>query len=143
MSRADHHEFGARAETTESSSDRSFGFVFAGFFALLAAYDAWHASGRWPFYLAIAGVFLLIALVRPQVLAPLNRLWTRLGLLLGRIVSPLMLGFIFYVVMTPIGLVMRLLRKDTLRLRGESGAGSYWIVREPPGPPGETMRDQF
>ena len=143
MSRTDHHEFSARTAPTESSSDRSFGLVFAGFFALLAAYGWWHASGRWPLYLGIAGVFLLAALVWPNVLKPLNRLWTKLGYVLGRIVSPLVLGLIFFVVMTPLGLLMRLLRKDTLRLRGNPGAGSYWIVRQPPGPPGETMRDQF
>ena len=143
MSRADHHEFGARATATESSSDRSFGLVFAGFFALLAAYGWWHASSRWPYYLAIAVAFLAVALVRPDILRPLNRAWTKLGYILGMIVSPLVLGLIFFVVMTPIGLLMRLLRKDTLRLRRDPGAGSYWIVREPPGPPGETMRDQF
>jgi len=143
MSRADHHEFGARTTAAESSSDRSFGLVFAGFFTLLAAYGWWQASGRWPIYLGIAIVFLLVALAWPGVLAPLNRLWTRLGYFLGRIVSPVVLGLIFFVVMTPLAMLMRLLRKDVLRLRRESGAGSYWIVREPPGPPGETMRDQF
>lgn len=143
MSRADHHEFGARTQTTESSSDRSFGLVFAGFFTLLAGYGWWHASGRWPIWLGIAIVFLVAALAWPSVLGPLNRLWTKLGYLLGRIVSPVVLGLIFFVVMTPLAMLMRLLRKDALRLRGESGAGSYWIVREPPGPPGDTMRDQF
>ena len=143
MSRADHYEFGARAAETATSSDRSFGLVFAGFFALLAAYNRWHAGGRWPLYLGIAGVFLLAALVRPDVLAPLNRLWAKLGILLGKIVSPLVLGLIFFVVMTPLGALMRALGKDSLRLRSDSGAGSYWIVRQPPGPPGETMRDQF
>ena len=143
MNRADHHEFGAHAATTESSSDRSFGLVFAGFFALLAGYNWWHAGTRWPIYLGIAGVFLLAALVRPDVLSPLNRLWSKLGILLGKIVSPVVLGLIFFVVMTPLAALMRALGKDGLRLRSDSGAGSYWIVRQPPGPPGETMRDQF
>jgi hypothetical protein len=143
MSRADHHEFDARTGTIESSSDRSFGLVFAGFFALLAAYNWWHVGGRWPIYLGIASVFLLAALVWPNVLAPLNRLWSKLGYVLGRIMSPVVLGLIFFVVMTPLAALMRALRKDALRLRSDSGAGSYWIVRQPPGPPGETMRDQF
>ena len=143
MSRADHHEFGARTPEAESSSDRSFGLVFAGFFALLAAYDWWHAGGRWAVYLAVAGVFLLTALVRPNVLAPLNRLWSKLGYFLGKIVSPVVLGLIFFVVMMPLGALMRALGKDALRLRRDAGAESYWIVRQPPGPAGETMRDQF
>jgi saxitoxin biosynthesis operon SxtJ-like protein len=134
---------GARPSPTESSSDRSFGLVFAGFFALLAAYGWWHASGRWPLWLAIAAVFLIAALLRPQVLSPLNRLWTKLGYVLGMVVSPVVLGLIFFVVMAPLGLLMRLLRKDTLRLRRDPEAGSYWIERQPPGPPGETLRDQF
>jgi hypothetical protein len=143
MNRPDHHEFGAHTTTVESSSDRSFGLVFAGFFTLIAAYNWWHAGGRWPIYLGIAGVFLLAALARPDVLSPLNRLWSKLGYFLGKIVSPVVLGLIFFVVMTPLAALMRALRKDALRLRSDSGAGSYWIVRQPPGPPGETMRDQF
>jgi hypothetical protein len=144
MSRApDHHELGARTAAIESSSDRSFGFVFAGFFTLLAAYGWWQESERWPISLGIAGVFLLAALLRPRILAPLNRLWAKLGHVMGMIVSPLVLGLIFFAVMAPLGLLMRLLGKDPLRLRRDSRAGSYWIVRQPPGPPGDTLRDQF
>jgi len=141
--RADHHEFGAHATPVESSSDRSFGLVFAGFFAILAAYNGWRLGGRWPVYLAIAAVFLALALLRPQVLAPLNRLWAKLGQLLAMVVSPIVLGLMFFLVVTPVGLLMRLVGKDPLRLRRESGAGSYWIVRQPPGPPGDSMGEQF
>lgn len=139
---AGHHELGGRAAEVETSSDRSFGLVFAGFFALLAAYHAWQHRGLWPLWIAIAAVFLVVALWRPQVLAPLNRVWTKLGLFLGMIVSPVVLGLMFFLVMTPIGMLMRLFGKDPLRLRGDPGE-SYWIVRDPPGPPGESMRDQF
>jgi saxitoxin biosynthesis operon SxtJ-like protein len=142
-STANHHELTRRDAETETSSDRSFGLVFAGFFALLAGYNGWHHRGSWPLWLAIAAVFLVLALARPQVLAPLNRIWTRLGLLLGRIVSPIVLALMYFLVVTPIGMLMRWLGKDPLRLRGDPAAQSYWIVREPPGPPGETMRDQF
>src|SRR4051812_47342931 len=130
---ADHHELSRRAAEAETSSDRSFGLVFAGFFALLAGYNAWHHRGLWPLWLAIAAIFLVLALVRPHVLAPLNRMWTRLGLVLGMIVSPVVLGLMYFLVVTPIGMLMRRLGKDPLRLRGDPGAPSYWIVREPPG----------
>ena len=138
-----HHELSRRAGETETSSDRSFGLVFAGFFALLAAYNAWHHRGLWPLWLALAPVFLVLALVRPHVLAPLNRIWTGLGLFLGMIVSPVVLGFMYFLVVTPIGMLMRWLGKDPLRLRGDPAAPSYWIVRDPPGPSRESMRDQF
>ena len=141
--RADHHEFGGHAAPAETSSDRSFGLVFAGVFALLAAYNWWHARAAWPLYLAVAFAFLALALLRPNVLSPLNRVWTKLGLVLGMIVSPIVLGLLFFLVVTPVGLLMRLMGKDPLRLRRDSGAGSYWIVREPPGPPGDSMGEQF
>ena len=59
------------------------------------------------------------------------------------VVTPIVMGLVFFVVMTPLAMLMRALGKDPLRLRDETGTGSYWIVRQPPGPPGDTMRDQF
>jgi hypothetical protein len=141
--RADHHELRGHAAAIESSTDRSFGLVFAGFFIILGAYNWWHQSRWWPAPIAIAAAFLAIALLRPNVLAPLNRMWTKLGLLMAMVVSPILLSLLFFVVVTPVGLLMRLSGKDLLRLRDGSGAGSYWIVRQPPGPAGDTMGDQF
>jgi len=141
--RADHHEFGGRVASAGSSSDRSFGFVFAAFFAVLATYNWWHQRAIWPLYLAVAVAFLAVALLWPNALAPANRLWTKLGHILGMIVSPIVLSLMFFLVVTPTGLLMRLLGKDPLRLRRDSGAGSYWIVRRPPGPPGDSMGEQF
>jgi hypothetical protein len=117
--------------------------VFAVFFVILAMFNWWHEGRWWPFYLAIAAAFLAIALLRPNVLAPLNRLWTKLGLLMAMVVSPIVLRLLFFAVVTPVGLLMRLSGKDPMRLRDGSGADSYWIVRQPPGPAGDTMRDQF
>ena len=91
---------------------------------------------------ATAG-FLLVALGFPSILAPLNRLWLRFGLLLHRIVSPLVLGIMFFLVITPMGLLMRAFGKDLLRLKFDRAAASYWIERTPPGPPPESMADQF
>jgi len=88
-------------------------------------------------------VFALVALVKPALLSGLNRLWMKLGLLLGKVVSPIALGILFYAVITPIGLIIRLTGKDPLRLKFDPDAESYWIPREPPGPPPGSMNNQF
>ena len=75
--------------------------------------------------------------------APLNRLWLKFGLLLYKVMNPLILGLLFFVTIMPIGLVMRAFGKDFLRLRLDRNAKSYWIDRTPPGPPPQSMRNQF
>lgn len=139
----DHHEPRRSSEPAAGSSDRSFGIVFAGLFAVLTLHNWWWAGHSWPIYLAIAVAFLTTALLRPALLQGLNRAWTRLGFLLGSIMTPIVMTLLFFMVITPIGLLMRLTGKDTLRLRGTRKNDSYWIVRDPPGPPGESMREQF
>jgi hypothetical protein len=139
----DHHELRRSGEPAASSSDRSFGLVFAGFFALLTLHNWWRSGRTWPVYLAIAAVCLAAALIRPHLLHWPNRAWTRLGLLLGAIVTPIVMALLFFFVIAPIGWLMRLAGKDPLRLRGPRSSDSYWIEREPPGPPGESMTEQF
>lgn len=137
-----HEDFRRKADL-EGSSDRSFGIVMAVFFALIAILPAIHdpASVRW-WAAALAAVFLGFALLRSEVLRPFNRLWQRLGLLLSKIVSPIVLSLLFFSVVTPVGLLMRAFGKDPLRLR-RNGSPSYWIMRQPPGPPPMSMEDQF
>jgi Saxitoxin biosynthesis operon protein SxtJ len=138
------HEDFARAPEVKGSSDHSFGLVIAAFFALVAVLPALHRPPspiRW-WAAALAAAFLALALVRPDALSPLNRLWQKLGLLLSRIVSPIVLALLFYLIVTPVGLLMRTFGEDPLRLRRRESA-SYWIVRQPPGPAPESMRDQF
>ena len=72
-----------------------------------------------------------------------QQIWTKFGVLLYTIVSPVVLGFLFYVTVTPIALLMRVLGKDPLRLRRDPDAASYWIDRTPPGPSPESMKNQF
>lgn len=138
-----HHEFGASHHEVETSSDRSFGFVFAGFLALVTGYQAWRGASWWPAPLVLAMAFLGFALVRPALLAPLNRAWTKLGLLLGAIVAPIVMGVVYFGVITPMALIARLLGKDFLRLARDPAAATYWLPRtgEPPGR--ERLRDQF
>lgn len=129
--------------SVQSSSDRSFGIVFTVFFAIIGLLPLLHGHGLRLWALAVSAVFLLLALLFPACLAPLNRLWTKFGMLLHHIVSPLALGILFFLVVTPIGLVMRLFGKDPLRLRLDRSASSYWIERTPPGPTADSLKNQF
>jgi hypothetical protein len=124
-------------------SDKAFGFVLGGFFALVGLYPLLRAAPPrwWAFVIAVP--FLLAAAVRPQLLSPLNRLWTRLGLLLGRIVSPLALFVVYCLAIVPTGLVLRSLRRDPLKLHKDPNANSYWIDRSPPGRADAQMKRQF
>jgi saxitoxin biosynthesis operon SxtJ-like protein len=137
------HEVFSREETTIPGSDRTFGLVMAGAFAVVTAFNGWHGGRFWPWTCGLATLFLATALVRPVLLNPLNRAWLKFGLLLHRIVSPLVMALIFYGTVWPTGLVMRMLGKDLLRLKRQPDAASYWIKRQPPGPAPETMKDQF
>src|SRR5262249_42567848 len=127
------HEFQARKEELKTSSDRSFGLVFAAFCAIVATSSLYTGHHRWPWWLAAAAIFALLAYLRPGLLAPLNRLWTKLGLLLFTVISPIVLGIIFFACVAPLGWIMRLAGKDPLRLRYEPDAMTYWILRQPPG----------
>jgi hypothetical protein len=138
------HDDFTRLPAVKGSSDRSFGLVMAAFFAVVAVLPLLHrpaSSVRW-WALALAVGFLALALVRSKALYPLNRLWQKLGLLLSKTVSPVVLGLLFYAIVTPVGLLMRAFGTDPLRLR-RGKVASYWIVREPPGPAPETMKNQF
>jgi len=137
------HEDLTRHEEITGSSDRSFGIVFAAFFALVgvAPVVRGHSARVWA--LGLCAVFLSVALVRPRVLHPLNRLWTALGLILHAVVNPIVLGLLFFATITPMGIVTRWLGKDSLRLRRDPEDLTYWIERRPPGPAPETMPNQF
>jgi Saxitoxin biosynthesis operon protein SxtJ len=137
------HESLHRDEVIHPSSNRAFGFVFAGVFALIGAMPlAWgHGMRMWS--LVVGAVFLAVALALPATLGPLNRVWLRFGLLLHRVVSPIVLGIMFFLVVTPLGVAMRAFGKDLLRLRYDRQASTYWIDRRPPGPPPDSFDHQF
>jgi hypothetical protein len=135
----------SREHTVQGSSDRSFGLLMAAFFGIVAVAPLRHgplSSIRWS-ALGMAAIFLGLALLWPAPLRPLNRLWLGLGLLLSRIVSPVALMILFYIVVTPFGLLMRAAGKDSLHLRRNLAAASYWIPREPPGPAPDSMKHPF
>jgi Saxitoxin biosynthesis operon protein SxtJ len=137
------HENPTSGLVAKGSSNRTFGFVFAGFFVLIGAAPLLFGRPIHLWSLALAAAFGVIAAVVPVVLAPLNRVWTRFGLLLHKIVSPVVLGLMFFFLITPIGVIRRALGNDSLRLRPDPRASTYWINRTPPGPPPETFTDQF
>jgi hypothetical protein len=137
------HEAFSREEKIVAGSDRSFGFVMAGALALVSLLNGWHFGRIWPSTGGLAALFLAAALLRPAILNPLNRIWLKFGLLLHRIVNPVVMALLFYGTVLPTGLVMRAMGKDLLRLKRQPEADSYWIVRQPPGPSPETMKDQF
>ena len=137
------HENLHREQTIEGSSDRAFGVVFAVVFALIAAWPLLHGAELRLWSLAVAMAFALVAWLRPTLLARANRWWMKFGLLLGKVVSPIALGILFFAVLVPIGFLMRATGKDPLRLKRETAAESYWILRAPPGPPPDSMKNQF
>ena len=142
MSQRFHEDFSRHGEV-KGSSDRAFGMVFAAVFAVIGAFPL--LDGAMPRFwsLAVAAAFLALALARPAWLAPLNRLWTRFGLLLHRIISPVVLGLTYIVAVFPVGLLMRACAKDPLNRKFEPEVASYWLERETAGPAPETMKDQF
>lgn len=142
MQGASHERFD-RHDDTEVGSERSFGLVFAGFCAFVGAIRLWNEHGGVVWWFGAAAVFLILGLFWTAPLKPLNRLWFKLAMLLYRIVNPVVMALLFFTTVTPIGLLLRALGKDIIRLRRDPEASTYWLRREPPGPLPETMTKQF
>jgi hypothetical protein len=131
-------------QNRKGSSNRTFGIVMALFFTGVAAFPLINGEGDLRFWaLNVGGCFLILSLVYPNALSKLNYLWTCLGSTLNKVSSPIILGFIFYMIILPLGLAQRFLGKDILKLKRNSSAKSYWIIREPPGPDPKHMNKQF
>ena len=130
-------------EVPPGSSDRSFGIVFGVVFFIIALWPLFSSGGVRVWATIASAAFFVVAFALPGILAPLNRLWTRFGFLLHHIVSPVVLGILFYLFVTPMGLVMRLFGKDFLHLRFDQSSRSYWVERNPPGPKPDSLNNQF
>ncbi len=124
-------------------SNRSFGLLFAFVFALMAIWPLFFGGVIRNWAGALSAVFAATALLTPKVLAPLNRGWMRFGALLHRIMSPVLLAIMFFVVLTPFALVMRATGRRPLALSRDKSADTYWVHRAPPGPEPESIRNQF
>ncbi len=120
-------------------SNRNFGIVFFVVFLVISLYPLIFSEGVAKWSLAISIIFLLLGLINSNILTPLNRLWYKFGIFLGIIISPIVMALIFFLVVTPIGLTMRLLRKDLLNLKYNKKK-SYWIEKNGPK---SKMKNQF
>ena len=121
------------------SSNRSFGIVFFVVFILIASYPLSYGGDIRIWSLIISLLFLILGLINSKLLTPLNKLWFKFGIFLGRIISPIIMGIIFFLVVTPIGFLMRVLRKDVLNLKYNKDK-SYWIKKSGPK---SKMKNQF
>ena len=121
------------------SSNRSFGIVFFVVFLLIALYPLINNDEIKLWSLTISIIFLILGYLKSKILTPLNKLWFKFGIFLGKIISPIIMGIIFFFVVTPIGIIMRLLKKDVLNLKFNKSR-SYWI--EKIGPKSK-MKNQF
>ena len=125
---------------TEQSSEKSFGVVFSIVFLIVALYPLINSESLRIWALVVSIIFFLLAFLAPKILVLPNKLWFKFGLLIGSIVAPIVMAFVYFVTVLPTGLIMRLLGKDLLKQKLNKNAKSYWIKRsEPMG----TMKNQF
>ena len=123
------HEDFSRELRRSGPSDRNFGVVFAAAFLLFGLTPLRHGRPLRLWCLALSGAFLLITLIRPSALRVLNRTWTMIGVLLGKVVNPIVTGLLFYLVFAPIAIILRWMGKDILQVSFDSGAKTYWVDR--------------
>jgi hypothetical protein len=136
------HETLSGSDDVRMGSERAFGLVIAGALCVISAIRWWHDHEIW-YLLVAAGVLAALAMTVPRALKPLNFLWFQFGLLLHAVVTPVILGLMFYGVITPLGWLMRAFGKRPLSLAFDPAATSYWIHRTPPGPARDSLPNQF
>ena len=121
------------------SSNKSFGIVFSIFFLLISVYPLLNNDPIYYWSLFVSFIFLVLGLMNSKILSPLNLLWFKFGILLGKIVSPVVMGIIFFLVVTPISIILKIFRKDVLNLKFNNNK-TYWIVKDGPK---SNMKKQF
>ena len=121
------------------SSNRSFGIVFFIVFILIAFYPLINQQEIRIWSVLISLLFLILGIINSKILTPLNKVWFKFGIFLGKIISPIVMGLIFFLVVTPIAFLMRILKKDLLNLKFSKN-NSYWIEKTDPK---STMKNQF
>jgi len=124
---------------TNISSNKSFGIVFFIVFILIALYPLLNDESIRLWSLLVSLIFLILGLLNSKILNPLNNLWYKFGLLLNKVISPLIMGIIFFLIVTPIGILMRILKKDLLNLK-YNNKKTYWIEKKGPK---SSMKNQF
>lgn len=137
------HESLKDKDEVQVGTEKSFGIVFAAVFAIIGIWPLIHGLPvRW-WSLVVAVLFLVAAYVAQPLLKPLNLLWFKFGLLLYKVVNPVVMGLLYFTTIVPVGLLMRIVGKDPLNRAFDANARSYWIERDPPGPEPESMKNQF
>lgn len=140
------HEDFTRPDEVKSGTDRGFGLTVGGILLALAVVRAFlHGRIGWlePIFAVVGIVLIGLALIAPSSLAGAHRAWVKLGLVMFKVVNPIVLSAIFVIAVVPVGLIMRALGKDPLNLKPDPSAKSYWIERTPPGPAPDSMVNQF
>ena len=123
----------------KTSSNKSFGIVFFTFFLIIAFWPLINDENIRIWSLAVSIIFLILGIANAKILTPLNNLWFKFGLFLGKIVSPIVMGIIFFFVVTPTGIIMRLIGKDLLNLK-KNNSNTYWIKKNNEN---SSMKNQF
>ncbi len=126
-------------KNVKAGSNKSFGIVFFIFFLIVGIYPIINQDSIRIWSIVISIIFLILGLINSQILTPLNVLWFKFGMLLGRFVSPIVMGVIFFLVVTPTGVIMKLFGKDLLKLK-KNQSKSYWIIRSEDN---SNMKNQF
>ena len=121
------------------SSNKSFGIVFFVFFLIISVYPIFKNGDLRVWSLVLSVIFLVLGLLNSSILSPLNKLWFKFGIFLGNIIGPIIMGIIFFLVVTPTAFIMRILGKDLLNLKYNKNK-SYWIEKEGPK---SKMKNQF
>ena len=122
------------------SSNRNFGLVFFFIFLVVSIWPLTHNESPRIWSAIISLAFLILVLTRSKLLTPLNRLWAKFGIILGSIIAPIVMGVVFFLVITPIGLFMKIIGKDLLSIKYDKKKETYWVKR---GKPTSTMKQQF
>ena len=124
----------------KQGSDKGFGYVFSIIFLLIGSYPLLHGEVFKLWFMVLAFVFMMIALLKPSLFKWPNYLWFRFGILLGKVVSPVVMALIFFLVIFPTGLALRLFKKDILGLKIDKNKKTYWVHRDQPM---QSMKNQF
>ena len=124
----------------KTSSNKSFGLVFFVLFMLIALWPLLNDENIRIWSVIVSIIFLILGLFNSKILTPFNKLWMRLGILLGAIVSPIVMGIVYFAVITPIGLIMKLFGKDVLNLKIDKNKNTYWTLKKKIP---SKMKDQF
>lgn len=134
------HEKFDRKDVVKIGSEKSFGFTFGTIFLFFGSLPIAYQHSPRVGAMVLGFLFILVSVLKPAIFRVPNRIWFRLGLLLNRVVSPLILAILYYLVFTPVGLILKLFKKDILNLRIDKSQSTYWIKSESQT---GTMKDQF